>query len=304
LSEQASQTRPVNGQNLTLLVILPLIWALHFAFIKKIDADANVIAALTALLGGLCGFYFLALVIRRELFAFSRKRLVFFTIAGLLAYVLPLAAELLVAPRIDAGVLTMIVSLTPVFTVAVAVAMRLVKPVLRLLLSIAVGAGGIVLLLLDADPEQASPMIWIIVACTVPFFYAIDALYIEHFWPNGLNALQLAFGETLIAFAIMMVVFMGNGGAVSELVGWFYMKDFLILCLVTTIEVALFFYLVGQVGALIVNIASYLVLPAGFFWGWLMFDEVINLASFACGICALMALLLVSSGSRKAPQVA
>jgi hypothetical protein len=45
-------------------------------------------------------------------------------------------------------------------------------------------------------------------------------------------------------------------------------------------------------------------LPAGFFWGWLMFDEVINLASFACGICALMALLLVSSGGRKAPQVA
>jgi len=56
--------------------------------------------------------------------------------------------------------------------------------------------------------------------------------------------------------------------------------------------VVLFFYLVSRVGAVMVNIASFLVLPAGFFWGWLIFDEIITLAGLGCVICAVTALQL------------
>ena len=139
--------RPALPQ-LPLLVLLPLIWALHFAYIKKIGADNDALAALTALLAGLCALYFGALALKRQLFAFSRGRVIFFLIAGVLAYVVPLGVEMLAAPKIDAAVLTMIVSLTPVFTVAVAMGLRLVRPALRLILSVVVGTSGILLLLL------------------------------------------------------------------------------------------------------------------------------------------------------------
>jgi drug/metabolite transporter (DMT)-like permease len=101
---------------LPLLILLPVIWALHFAFIKKIDAEEAVFTALAALLGGISGLYFLALLVKRQLFAITLSQMRFFCIAGLFAYLLPLTAELLAAPHVDAGILTLIVALTPVFT--------------------------------------------------------------------------------------------------------------------------------------------------------------------------------------------
>ena len=69
--------------------------------------------------------------------------------------------------------------------------------------------------------------------------------------------------------------------------------------MVTTVEVVLFFYLVGAVGAVMVNIASYLLLPAGFFWGWMMFDESLTLVGFAGSVCAICALLLAGNGGER-----
>ena len=146
-----------------------MIWALHFAFIKKIGADTDALAALTALLAAVCALYFGVLALKRQLFVFTRSRSIFFLVAGVLAYVVPLAAEMLAAPKIDAAVLTMIVSLTPVFTVAVAMGLRLIRPALRLILSVIVGTIGILLLLLESNTSVESPTIWIIIACLVPW---------------------------------------------------------------------------------------------------------------------------------------
>jgi len=290
---------PTALPQLLLLVLLPFIWALHFAYVKKIDADASALAALSALMAGLCALYLVILLVRRQLFAFTRDQLIFFMIAGLLAYIIPLGVELLAAPKIDAGILTMIVSLTPVFTVAVAMALRLVRPALRLISAVIIGTAGILLLLFDSTPSVASPALWIAIACIVPFAYALDALYIEHFWPKGLNALQLAFGESLLALLILFGLTKIENIAISSVGGWFFQTDFLILCLVTAVEVVLFFHLVSKVGAVMVNIASFLVLPAGFFWGWVIFEEHITLAGLACGICAIMALILARSRNQE-----
>ena len=291
-------TRPALLQ-LLLLLVLPVIWALHFAFIKKIGADTDALAALTALLAAVCALYFGVLALKRQLFVFTRSRSIFFLVAGVLAYVVPLAAEMLAAPKIDAAVLTMIVSLTPVFTVAVAMGLRLIRPALRLILSVIVGTIGILLLLLESNTSVESPTIWIIIACLVPMAYALDALYVEHFWPEGLNALQVAFGESFVSLLILLTVAILAGVPGAAIGGWFLQIDFLILCVVTCIEVALFFYLVSTAGAVMVNVASFLVLPAGFFWGWLIFDEVITIAGFGCVICAVTALQLARNYARE-----
>ena len=290
--------RPALPQ-LHLLILLPVIWALHFAFIKKIGADTNALAALTALLAALCALYFGVLTLKRQLFIFTRSRLIFFLVAGVLAYVVPLGVEMLAAPKIDAAVLTMIVSLTPVFTVAVAMGLRLIRPAMRLILSVVVGTTGILLLLLESNTSVESPTIWIIIACLVPMAYAVDALYVEHFWPLGLTALQVAFGESFVSLLILLTLTLLTGVSGAAIAGWFLQTDFLILCVVTAIEVVLFFYLVSTVGAVMVNVASFLVLPAGFFWGWLIFDEVITAAGFGCVICAVTALHLAKRNAEE-----
>lgn len=290
---------PKLGRNLPLLVFLPFIWALHFAFIKKIDANASPLGALTALLGGTSGLYFITLMVRKQMFAFTRERVIFFCVAGLFAYLLPLSAELVAAPHIDAGILTLIVSLTPVFTVAIAIMCFLIKPTLRLIMAALIGLVGVLLLFTQSTPSGSSPAIWILIACTVPLWYAIDALYVEYYWPKDLTALQIAFGESVLAFFAITLVLLASDESVSSAINWFTELDFIILCVVTTVEVVLFFYLVGAVGAVMVNIASYLLLPAGFFWGWMMFDESLTLVGFAGSVCAICALLLAGNGGER-----
>ena len=116
----------------------------------------------------------------------------------------------------------MIVSLTQVFTVAVAMGLRLIRPALRLILSVIVGTIGILLLLLESNTSVESPTIWIIIACLVPMAYALDALYVEHFWPEGLNALQVAFGESFVSLLILLTVAILAGVPGAAIGGWFF----------------------------------------------------------------------------------
>lgn len=275
-----------------LLFIMPVLWALHFALIKMVDAGADPYGALTALLCGIAFICFVGIVITCQLFAFTWPRVRFFAIAGVLAYAIPLFAELRAAPEIDAGILTLIVSLTPVFTVTLAIGLRQIRITYRLFFAVMAGLTGVLILVTQNAGAGASSAGWILVACVVPLCYAIDALYVEHFWPSGLNAVQIAFGETVLSLPIVFVLLLAQGNGIATILPWFAKPDFLILCLATAFEIILFFYLVNKVGAVLVNIATYLILPAGFFWGWLFFDEVLTLTSFVCTLFAVAALLL------------
>ena len=119
----------------TLTVVLPVIWALR-AFIKKIGTDHRCTCRANCTTSGCMRSLFRVLALKRQLFVFAEAGQFFWS--PVLAYVVPVAADV-GGIKIDAAVLTMIVSLTPVFTVAVAMGLRLIRPALRLILSVIVG---------------------------------------------------------------------------------------------------------------------------------------------------------------------
>ena len=287
--------------NVCLLFILSSLWALHFSLVKLVDADQNPFSILIPLLLILCILFFCILKFFNKLFKFTYRKSFFFIVAGTFAYVVPLSVEFLVAPKIDAGILTLIVSSVPVFTLLIVWQFRLLNVNLRLILGTLSGLIGISLIVLGNINNSLN--LWLIVSIIVPLSYAFNAVFMEKYWPSNLNSLQMAFGECLTSFIFVLFLnFLIKGhltNSIIEYAEWLFMPIFWILTFVTFLEVSLYFFLLNRIGAVFINIGSYLVMPAGFLWGFVIFGELFTLLKFICTLLIINAIFLIGSQKYK-----
>ena len=281
-------------KNIALLFILSSLWALHFSLVKLVDADDSPLTILVALLAVLCALFFILLLFQNKLFKFTLKKSLFFSVAGMFAYIIPLSVEFIVAPKIEAGILTLIVSAVPVFTLIVIWVFRLLNVTIKLVIGTLSGLGGL-LILFYGNNDNTSVSIWAVYALIIPLSYAFDAIFMEKFWPRNLDSTQVAFGESTasLIFVILLSIFYGN--KYYDHFQWFTIPSFWILAFVTFIEVWLFFYILNKVGAVFVNLSSYLVMPAGFLWGFLIFGETFTSIKFISTLLICISIFMIGN---------
>ena len=281
-------------KNIALLFILSSLWALHFSLVKLVEADDSPLTILVALLAVLCALFFILLLFQNKLFKFTFKKSLFFSVAGMFAYIIPLSVEFIVAPKIEAGILTLIVSAVPVFTLIVIWIFRLLNVTIKLVIGTLSGLVGL-LILFYGNNDNTSVSIWTVYALIIPLSYAFDAIFMEKFWPRNLDSTQVAFGETTasLIFVILLSIFYGN--KYYDHFQWFTISSFWILAFVTFIEVWLFFYILNKVGAVFVNLSSYLVMPAGFLWGFLIFGETFTFIKFISTLLICISIFMIAN---------
>ena len=281
-------------KNIALLFVLSSLWALHFSLVKLVEADDSPLTILVALLAVLCALFFILLLLQNKLFKFTFKKSLFFSVAGMFAYIIPLSVEFIVAPKIEAGILTLIVSAVPVFTLIVIWIFRLLNVTVKLVIGTLSGLAGL-LILFYGNNDNTSVSIWTVYALIIPLSYAFDAIFMEKFWPRNLDSTQVAFGETTasLIFVILLSIFYGN--KYYDHFQWFTISSFWILAFVTFIEVWLFFYILNKVGAVFVNLSSYLVMPAGFLWGFLIFGETFTFIKFISTLLICISIFMIAN---------
>ena len=281
-------------KNIALLFVLSSLWALHFSLVKLVEADDSPLTILVSLLAVLCALFFILLLLQNKLFKFTFKKSLFFSVAGMFAYIIPLSVEFIVAPKIEAGILTLIVSAVPVFTLIVIWIFRLLNVTIKLVIGTLSGLAGL-LILFYGNNDNTSVSIWTVYALIIPLSYAFDAIFMEKFWPRNLDSTQVAFGETTasLIFVILLSIFYGN--KYYDHFQWFTISSFWILAFVTFIEVWLFFYILNKVGAVFVNLSSYLVMPAGFLWGFLIFGETFTFIKFISTLLICISIFMIAN---------
>tara|TARA_B100000700_G_scaffold314222_1_gene400467 strand:+ start:1392 stop:2291 length:900 start_codon:yes stop_codon:yes gene_type:complete len=281
-------------KNIALLFVLSSLWALHFSLVKLVEADDSPLTILVSLLAVLCALFFILLLLQNKLFKFTFKKSLFFSVAGMFAYIIPLSVEFIVAPKIEAGILTLIVSAVPVFTLIVIWIFRLLNVTVKLVIGTLSGLAGL-LILFYGNNDNTSVSIWTVYALIIPLSYAFDAIFMEKFWPRNLDSTQVAFGETTasLIFVILLSIFYGN--KYYDHFQWFTISSFWILAFVTFIEVWLFFYILNKVGAVFVNLSSYLVMPAGFIWGFLIFGETFTFIKFISTLLICISIFMIAN---------
>ena len=281
-------------KNIALLFVLSSLWALHFSLVKLVEADDSPLTILVSLLAVLCALFFILLLLQNKLFKFTLKKSLFFSVAGMFAYIIPLSVEFIVAPKIEAGILTLIVSAVPVFTLIVIWIFRLLNVTVKLVIGTLSGLAGL-LILFYGNNDNTSVSIWTVYALIIPLSYAFDAIFMEKFWPRNLDSTQVAFGESTasLIFVILLSIFYGN--KYYDHFQWFTIPSFWILAFVTFIEVWLFFYILNKVGAVFVNLSSYLVMPAGFLWGFLIFGETFTFIKFISTLLICISIFMIAN---------
>ena len=281
-------------KNIALLFVLSSLWALHFSLVKLVEADDSPLTILVSLLAVLCALFFILLLFQNKLFKFTLKKSLFFSVAGMFAYIIPLSVEFIVAPKIEAGILTLIVSAVPVFTLIVIWIFRLLNVTVKLVIGTLSGLAGL-LILFYGNNDNTSVSIWAVYALIIPLSYAFDAIFMEKFWPRNLDSTQVAFGESTasLIFVILLSIFYGN--KYYDHFQWFTISSFWMLAFVTFIEVWLFFYILNKVGAVFVNLSSYLVMPAGFLWGFLIFGETFTFIKFISTLLIGISIFMIGN---------
>lgn len=286
-----------NYKNLLLLFTLASLWALHFSLVKLVDADKNPFSILVPLLFILSILFFFVLIFNKEVFAFSIRKIFFFIIAGSFAYIIPLYVEFLVAPKMDAGILVLIVSSVPVFTLLLVWSLKLLSVSYKLIFGTISGLIGISLIVLGNDYKTLN--LWTLIALIVPLSYSFDAIFMEKYWPSKLNTFQVAFGECLTSFFMILIMNIFLGTNINEYTYWLLLDDFWLLTIITFLEVSLFFYILKNSGAVFINLGSYLVIPAGFLWGYIIFQETFTVIKFLCTLLIMASIFLIGQQDYK-----
>lgn len=259
-----------------LIFVLGAIWGLHFSVIKVASESGlayEAIAATTTL--GIAIVLFGIGIARNSLPALNVRAIRFYAICAVLGYVIPFFTELYIARYLAAGVLTLVVSTTPLFTVVIALLSRSEHVSPRRALGIILGAAsaGVILLPANAlsDPEM-SP--WVVTAFVVPITYATYHNYVSRAWPAGSSTWQVACGEALAALVMLLPIYLWSGDFLSFRGPWSGGEwAILLMTCFGVIEVYLYFEIVRLAGAVFVSQASYVTIISGIFWGMVIFSE-------------------------------
>lgn len=286
-----------NYKSTLLLFVMSALWALHFSLVKLVDADKNPLSILVPLLVILTILFYFVLNFNNQLFKFTFRKSIFFTVAGIFAYVVPLYVEFLVAPKMDSGILILIVSSVPVFTLVIVWIFRLLAVNVRLILGTFFGLVGISIIILGDTNKSVN--FWALLALIVPLSYSFDAIFMEKYWPNELNTFQVAFGECFASLVLLVIFNFLFDTKFSEYIYWINLPSFWLLTFVTFIEISLFFYILKIRGAIFINLGSYLVMPAGFLWGFIIFGETFTLIKFVCTLLIISSIFLIGNHEYK-----
>ncbi len=230
-------------------------------------------------------------------FGFGWQHIRFYLAMGIFSIALPNANMALCVTHMPAGLMSLLVNLSPVVTYGLAVLIRLEAFSAVRALGILVGLSGVVVLVSPGvalpDPELLP---WLLQALLTPALYGLGNIIGVKLRPSERN-------EPIVMAAGML------GGAISFLLPtavalgqlhplWppFVPGEWALIAVmfVSVCSYILYFDLLRRVGAVFVSQASYAVALSGLFWGWLFFGETIGLGVVLSALLIFTGLYLVN----------
>lgn len=272
------------------------LWGVQPSLIKASGGEGlTEIEALALVLAAVAGSIGLYLAATGGLYRPTRQQLRFLSIASVAEYAAPLLITFLIAPHVDAGLLTLLISTTPVFTVAIAALVGMERLNAYNVTGCILGILGMGLIVLPADALPSPEMLpWCLAAFSIPLIYSCGSVYVSRAWPPGMSALQIAFGGSAIAALILLpawIVRLSTGSLPEP-------SSVLVLSLTTltatvVVEMILYFYLLQTAGPVFTSFTSFVMILSGFIAGALLFGERPSL--WIWGAVILFSLSLVLS---------
>jgi drug/metabolite transporter (DMT)-like permease len=221
---------------------------------------------------------------------FTSRHVALYVIIALIGTLLPNSASYTAAIHLPSGVLSIVLSLIPMMAFPIALMLGMDRFSATRLLGLLLGLGAIILI---AAPEASLPdpamVWWLPMALVAPAFYAVEGNFVARYGTEGLDAVQVLLGASLIGVALSAPLAIMTGQFISPLPPY-GLPDLAIIGSATAHALAYtgYVWIVGRAGAVFAAQVSYLVTGFGIFWAKLILGE-----SYSPWIWAAMGLMFI-----------
>ena len=241
----------------------------------------------------------LVLTLSGERLGVTRQHLVGYIVIGALVIGIPISLLTYIAPKLPAGVMTLVLALSPPFTFVLSVLGRLERFRLMGLLGLLCGFIGVVIVVVPgATLGSPDAWKWFLLALIAPLLFASSNVAAAVLRPPAASSAAMGagvlFGSSLVLLPVMLIAGQGwvphtfDAGVIGTLIAVGIDACFLVL----------FFEIIRRAGPTFFAQFNYLAVLAGIGWGALIFGERLTLTFFLAMILMFAGVFL--SGYRKA----
>lgn len=238
------------------------------------------------------GFLVMSLIgaLRGIALPINRSVMRVYLIIALIGSVLPNTASYQAAVHLPSGILSILLSMVPMWAFPIALALGTDRFAWRRLLGLVLGLTAILLIVLPgADTSVAIPAFWVMIGLISGLFYAFEGNYVARWGTAGLDPMQVLWGASAVGTIIALPLALGSGQWISPLPP--YGAPDIAQVANSTVHVltyAGYVWLVGRAGAVFAVQVSYLVTLFGLFWARLFFGE-----SYPSTVWVALGLMLI-----------
>ena len=240
--------------------------------------------------------------IRRRPLPHAPRHIALYTIIALIGTLLPNSASYTAAIHLPSGILSIVLSLIPMIAFPIALALGMDRFSILRLVGLLLGLSAILMIVLpEASLPDRAMVWWIPMALVAPTFYAIEGNFVARYGTEGLDAVQVLLGASVIGTILAAPLALMTGQVISPLPPW-GAPDLAILgsSIAHVMSYALYVWLVTRAGSVFAAQVSYLVTGFGILWAKLILGESYSPWVWAALLVMLAGLALVQP--RKPPD--
>jgi drug/metabolite transporter (DMT)-like permease len=208
---------------------------------------------------------------------------------ALIGTVLPGAASYEAVRHLPSGVVSILLSLVPMFALPIALCWGIERFAAPRALGILLGAVAVVMI---GAPRASLPepgmVVFLPLAMVAPFFYGLEGNVVARFGTRGLGPVRLLLGAALVGLPMAAALALLGGQWVSPAGPWGPPERAVVLSgLIHAVVYAGYVWLVGRAGAVFAAQVAYLVTLFGVGWAMLILGE-----RYSGWVWAAMAVML------------
>lgn len=241
----------------------------------------------------------IVLTLRGGRLGMSRAHLTGYIVIGTLAIGIPISLLTYLAPKLPAGVLTLVLALSPPFTFMMSVMARVERFRWLGLIGLLFGFAGVVVVVLPGATLTAPhAWAWFLLALVAPVLFATGNVAAAILRPPASSSVAMAAGVLFGSALFLLPVMLAAGQ------GWMPQRlddaglATLLAIVINAVFYVMFFEIVRRAGPVFFAQFNYLAVLAGVAWGAVVFREQISI--WLIGAIALMFVGVFLSGYRRA----
>ncbi len=214
---------------------------------------------------------------------------------ALVGTVVPNSISYQAAVHLPSGVLSILISLVPMFALPLALAIGMEKFAFMRFLGVVCGATAIVLLV---GPKASLPdpamTPWILIAAISPLMYAVEGTWVAKYGILDIDAVQLLLGASIIGLIFVVPLALVSGQWLDITRPW-AAPEYALLgsSVIHALVYSTYVWLVGRTGSVFASQVSYLVTGFGVLWAIVLLSEAYSLWVWAAMGIMLVGLFLV-----------